>query len=400
MGSEIKHSVTMATSGEQKEYNGQLISVNRRDTRRLLEVYVKRSLSLNDGAGNGPPEPPPAADKWVPKPQRPRRVRRHSSDPSLHLSPNPDAHRQDVGLVPPSPSNPSTPEPLDRFPGKVHEVVEEEEGKEKEKEEVKLVAPVSKKTKKPSMWKSFLGLFSKKWTEDEPDGPPPQQPRGSMEIFQSRNGEQAEVTATCLPLPTGGSMRKKSRRKRSNRLPSFKRSKSFKKSTHIDITVSVGEAIVNVEPTYAYFEKVSEEMDLIVRQVTQVNEKVMTNEEVINRIIALTKEEGDAIDEKLKENPTLSNFFKGMSYPAFKKLADNYLEEETTPVQSQAPSLPRPVAAPELVKLAFTLDFTARLAGLSRQNVGYITGLGNRYLADRFEYTQACTDHPWSDTDD
>ncbi|XP_059925663.1 uncharacterized protein LOC132470804 [Gadus macrocephalus] len=382
MGSEIKHiPVTMATSGEQKEYNGQLISVNRRDTRRLLEVYVKRSLSLNDGAGNGPPEPPPAADKWVPKPQRPRRVRRHSSDPSLHLSPSPDAHRQDVGLVPPSPSNPSTPEPL-------------------EKEEVKPMASVSKKTKKPSMWKSFLGLFSKKWTEDEPDGPPPQQARGSMEIFQSRNGEQAEVTATCLPLSTGGSMRKKSRRKRSTRLSSFKRSKSFKKSNHIDITVSVGEAIVNVEPTYAYFEKVSEEMDLIVRQVTQVNEKVMTNEEVINRIIALTKEEGDAIDEKLKENPTLSNFFKGMSYPAFKKLADNYLEEETTPVQSQAPSLPRPVAAPELVKLAFTLDFTARLAGLSRQNVGYITGLGNRYLADRFEYTQACTDHPWSDTDD
>ncbi|CAL8401089.1 unnamed protein product [Arctogadus glacialis] len=398
MGSEIKHSVTMATSGEQKEYNGQLISVNRRDTRRLLEVYVKRSLSLNDGAGNGPPEPPPAADKWVPKPQRPRKVRRHSSDPSLHLSPSPDAHSHDVGFVPPSPSDRSTTEPLDRLHGDVHEVEEEEEGKEKE---VKLVASASKKTKKPSMWKSFLGLFSKKWTEDEPDGPPPQRARGSMEIFQSRDGEQAEVTATCLPLPTGGSMRKKSRRKRSTRRSSFKRSKSFKKSTHIDITVSVGEAIVNVEPTYAYFEKVSEEMDLIVRQVTQVNEKVLSNEEVINRIIALTKEEGDAIDEKLKENPTLSNFFQGMSYPAFKKLADNYLEDETTPVQSQAPSPPHPaVAAPELVKLAFTLDFTARLAGLSRQNVGHITGLGNRYLADRFEYTQACTDHPWSDTDD
>ena len=35
-----------------------------------------------------------------------------------------------------------------------------------------------------------------------------------------------------------------------------------------------------MEPTYAYFEKVSEEMDLIVRQVTQVNEKVMTNGEI------------------------------------------------------------------------------------------------------------------------
>ena len=91
---------------------------------------------------------------------------------------------------------------------------------------------------------------------------------------------------------------------------------------------------------------------------------------------------------QLKDNPTLSNFFKGMSYPAFQKLADIYLEAEITPVQNQAPSLPRPAAAPELVKLAFTLDFTARLAGLSRQNVGHITGLGNRYLADRFEYTQ------------
>ncbi|KAJ3601960.1 hypothetical protein NHX12_029721 [Muraenolepis orangiensis] len=139
-------------------------------------------------------------------------------------------------------------------------------------------------------------------------------------------------------------------------------------------------------------------MELIVHQVKEKeNEKVLTNEEVINRIIALTKKEGDAIDEKLKENPTLNKFFQGMTYSAFQKLADTYLEE-TTPIQ-EAPSLP-PAAAPELVKLAFTLDFTARVAGLSRQNVCHITGLGNRYLADRFEYTQACTDHPWSDTDD
>lgn len=88
---------------------------------------------------------------------------------------------------------------------------------------------------------------------------------------------------------------------------------------------------------------------------------------------------------KLKDNPTLSNFFQGMSYSSFQKLADAYLETEASPTHNPPTVLP---TAPELVKLAFTLDFTARVAGLSKQNIGHITGLGNRYLEDRFEYTQ------------
>lgn len=124
---------------------------------------------------------------------------------------------------------------------------------------------------------------------------------------------------------------------------------------------------------------------------------LFVSEEVINRIIALTKEQGDAIDGKIKDNPTLSNFFQGMSYSSFQQLADAYLEKETTPTQNPPTVLS---TAPELVKLAFTFDFTARIAGLSKQNIGHITGLGNRYLQDRFEYKQACTDHPWSDCDD
>lgn len=67
-------------------------------------------------------------------------------------------------------------------------------------------------------------------------------------------------------------------------------------------------------------------------------------------------------------------------------LADAYLEKETTTPTHNPPAV-HPTA-PELVKLAFTLDFTARIAGLSKQNLGHITCLGNRYLQDRFEYTQ------------
>ena len=223
----------METPGEQKEHNGQLISVNRKDTYRLLEVYVKRSLSLNDGDGGGPTGPS-AADKWVPKPERRRRVRRHSSDPSLHLA-SPDAHSEDFfDFAPSAPSNLSTPETRRRLHEEVHEeeVEEEDEGEEEVKP---VLVTITKKTKKTSMWKSFLGLFSKKWTEDEPDG--------VTEVFQSRQEEQAEVTVNCLPLPIGGSMKRKTRRRKSMRRPmSFR--KSFKKSSNKGITVSVGEGEV------------------------------------------------------------------------------------------------------------------------------------------------------------
>jgi len=74
-----------------------------------------------------------------------------------------------------------------------------------------------------------------------------------------------------------------------------------------------------------------------------------------------------------------------MSYSSFQKLADAYLETEASPAHKPPSVLP---TAPELVKLAFTLDFTARIAGLNKQNVGHITGLGYRYLQDRFEYQQ------------
>lgn len=91
---------------------------------------------------------------------------------------------------------------------------------------------------------------------------------------------------------------------------------------------------------------------------------------------------------QLKDNPTLSNFFQRMSYSSFQTLADAYLEKEASPIHNPPTVLP---AAPELVKLAFTYDFTAKIARLSKQNIGHITGLGNRYLQDRFEYQQVKT---------
>lgn len=68
-------------------------------------------------------------------------------------------------------------------------------------------------------------------------------------------------------------------------------------------------------------------------------------------------------------------------------MADQYVQSEVPCKKNQ-----RPVAAPELVKFAFTLDFTARVANLHRQATGQIMGFGNQYLHDRF--THMSESHP------
>ncbi|KAG7256477.1 hypothetical protein CRUP_015316 [Coryphaenoides rupestris] len=263
--------------------NGQLIFINRKDSNRLLEVYVKRSLSLTEGylSPESPGGPEQRKSKWVNV--RPRRLRRHSSDSILHSPSGKDAVEDLVlegGLTPPPPT-PTGP-PADLFPlqpSGMFRMHDEEAAKEKVKEkEVKPEVSVSKKRRKPSLWKSFLGLFSKKWEEEEEEEEKEVEeiPRGVAvgEGFPSRE-ELSGISAACLPLAPGTGQQKKSRRKRgSKKYRSFR--KSFRKTSRKDITCV--EPIVNVQPTDSYFEKVSEEMELIVHQVKDKDgEKVLTD---------------------------------------------------------------------------------------------------------------------------
>ncbi|KAK5872103.1 hypothetical protein PBY51_012834 [Eleginops maclovinus] len=349
---------------KQRPHNGQLISVPHKDTIRLLEAYVQRSLSLNDGSlGHRRPR---RKEKWV---TMPRKLRRHSSDPSSYPV---DGLKDD--------------DKIGTFYPAVTPVVEPE----KPHEEIEKPTKKSKKNKKPSFWKSVLGFFSRKSSEDndEVDGPP-EIPEASDSVTPSR------PTTPVISQKIKSKRSKPIKKRFSRRRLSFNKSNKIGQLNSADITRV--ESLVSVEPTHHYYEKVSEELEKIIHEVQEKEEvKPLSDEEVINRIIALTKEEGDAIDYKLKDNPTLSSFFQGMSYSSFQKLADAYLETEVSPTHSPPTVLP---TAPELVKLAFTLDFTARIAGLSKQNIGHITGLGSRYLQDRFEYLQACSDHPVSDND-
>ncbi|XP_061741026.1 uncharacterized protein LOC133541565 [Nerophis ophidion] len=335
----------------------QLLLVGPNDTRRLLEVYVKRSLSFNDGSLDTKPCERQA--KWVTLSKKHRRHRRHSSDPSLHSTERLNDH---VFAT----------EPLDR----------------PETQPDDKMSRKPRKNKKLSLWKTFIGRFSRRSTEDHEEV--------ASDIPEASSvDEDLTIATACLPASPPLQKKRSSRRRSIKRMFSKRRPSLIKFSREgpnpVDITGV--EAVVSVEPTYSYYEKVSQELEKILNEVKE-NEEVVTlsDEEVIDRIIALTKDEGDAIDVKIRDSTTLSNFFKGMSYSSFQRLADAYLKKEASPRPTPTSVLP---TAPELVQLAFTLDFTARIARLSLQNVGHITGLGGRYLQDRFEYKQACSDHPF-----
>lgn len=65
----------------------QVLFVGAKDSKRLLEVYVKRSLSLNDGS-QAPPRRERRPHKWVTAAKQDKRERKHSSDITLHLKPS------------------------------------------------------------------------------------------------------------------------------------------------------------------------------------------------------------------------------------------------------------------------------------------------------------------------
>lgn len=162
--------------------NGPVILVPHKDTIRLLEVYVKRSLSLNDGTLMD--KKVERKEKWVTK-----KHRRHSSDPSLHLDDG--LNNRETGTV-----------FIDEHPT----VQPETRPIESEKSSKK-----TKKNKKPSFWKSLFGIFSRKSNEDkdEEQDSPSEMPKTFEE------DEASEAAVSCLPTAPVTLQRKKTLRKKS-----------------------------------------------------------------------------------------------------------------------------------------------------------------------------------------
>ncbi|XP_061869781.1 uncharacterized protein LOC104557168 isoform X2 [Colius striatus] len=99
-------------------------------------------------------------------------------------------------------------------------------------------------------------------------------------------------------------------------------------------------------------------------------------EEAIRRIVALLQSAGDELDRQVQADARLRLFFRDMSYSSFKHLADAYVHKEMTSS--------RPDASPQEIQFAFTVHLTAKVAGICNQAVNRIMGFGTRYLEDSF----------------
>ncbi|KAL4622462.1 apoptosis facilitator Bcl-2-like protein 14 [Arapaima gigas] len=347
----------------------QPLALPSQDAKRLLEVYVKRSLSFDGAAVNKKPR----VKLWRSGTLVERRSRIRKQESNACVQPASSEVVGDFSRIVPTPVPDSSVKP----------------GVTSKKSE--------KKSKKPSFLKSILGLLSRKTSEknEEEEATP-------VKTGASAATQQNPLTTSCLPF-LGGSLgasphpSRQLQRKVSSKISFRTRGSEEAKFTPVKrpSTLAVFDQghkpeIVSVEPNNTYYEKVSEELAKIVRRVkdeghltsehstkawrnTPVNEK-----EVMDRITELLKEEGDAIDIKLKGNSYINSFFQGLSYGSFQQLADRYLEAETPE------PLPPNAGCKELVHFAVTLDFTAKMAGLSNQAVGSIMGFGRQYLQDRF----------------
>ncbi|XP_069612238.1 uncharacterized protein [Ranitomeya imitator] len=137
-----------------------------------------------------------------------------------------------------------------------------------------------------------------------------------------------------------------------------------------------------------YYEQVSAEIDLLVKGTENLNvgerkESLSGDlsatgshdmDTTIKKIVAILQKEGDAYNRTIKEDLTLSNFFRDISYNSFKQLADVYVDQGVKKTES--------VATPEDVKFAFSVHFTKQVVGLSNHPAKRIMGFGTQYLHD------------------
>lgn len=175
-----------------------MISVPPRDTARLLEMYVKRSLSLNEGTHKAALR----KEKWVTVPDK---QRRHSSDPSIHLTPSLEN---------------STDGEIDAF-APIETVTKPEKGPEESEKPTK----ISKKTKKTSFWKNIFGIFTRKANEDKDD-----------EQDSSSDKSSPDAAITCLPITPVALPKKPLRRKSLKRRFSIRPLSQIKLNKPADIT--------------------------------------------------------------------------------------------------------------------------------------------------------------------
>ncbi|KTG40759.1 hypothetical protein cypCar_00032799 [Cyprinus carpio] len=335
----------------------QLLSVGEKDKKRLLEVYVKRSLSLNDGS-QCPLRQEQRSRKWVAITEPKTRHRKHSSDTSLNLTSQASISDEDV-----------------RYEPVVETQLDEKEtSSEKKSKKWSIKGSLRRNDSSNASQKSNN---KPKWFQRLDKGK-----EGSIDALppQTSTVTPGDMHSNVLDNVETATVERKGKEGKKTKKPTL-----LRKWKPTDLIT---------------YEKMSEELEKLVHevkdspaddnatfQITDQNGVNVSKEDIIKRITELIKQEGDLIHKKMQKNSTVSNYLDGFTYGLFQQMADQYVQSEVPNKKTQLP-----VVAPELVKFAFTLDFTARVANLHHQATGQIMGFGNQYLQDRF--THMSESHP------
>ncbi|XP_030329072.1 uncharacterized protein LOC115602263 isoform X2 [Strigops habroptila] len=363
-----------------RQPSGKILSLDRQGAKKVLEIYVKRSLSCCEN----PKEPLQVRARG--RGRKASGLQRSKSDFCKYscAKHSPKKEQEDA------PKALDLDEALDddsKSPGEVSK--EEPEPKRKS----------TKNSSQRTWFKTVLNFLFKKSPEDQKENVGQKTKEKDAKAAHSSKSEGAKRAAehsSTSPLPGRASKRR----------PGLKKVFSFKKHTEEEKGETAAGARakrpsclplrhVQAPATPAdedqpdgYYARVSEEIGLIVQGSESQGSRACGCEEpprlastdgvdeAIRRIVALLRSAGDELDRQVKEDARLQTFFRDMSYSSFKNLADAYVRKEMT--------TSRPDVNPEEIQFAFTVHLTARVAGICNQAVNRIMGFGTRYLEDSF----------------
>ncbi|KAK7128477.1 hypothetical protein R3I94_016902 [Phoxinus phoxinus] len=347
--------------------NSPLLLLDQKCAKCLLEAYVKRSLSLNEGCRKHQLK----QLKTVKRDERGSQARRASSDPSTHCR---SAERLlKINTCPECTTSAS----------------------DLQRKGLKAPTKKSKKSMSRSLFRGFLNLFSKKKSDLKVNG----KRVSETDCGQSTTERGVDTSYESSPGHTE-TLRKKHSLKKILLSDQHVEQRESLQSDSTPVPGGVeGLSDVSADSSNTYFEKVSEELEWIVNEIQFSPEEdsaplpssaclgdcSSSGDATTERIISLLKLHGDIIDQKISKNKSVQDFLQKLTYSSFQQLADRYISQIPSPLPQTTD------ASPELVKLAFTLDFTAKVAGLSSQTIGRIMGFGYQYLQDSF--TLMCAAH-------
>ncbi|XP_043944061.1 apoptosis facilitator Bcl-2-like protein 14 isoform X2 [Protopterus annectens] len=100
-------------------------------------------------------------------------------------------------------------------------------------------------------------------------------------------------------------------------------------------------------------------------------------EQLIEKIVALLRDSGDALNEKIKKDVELHQSLSSkLNYSCFKKITDMYLDDFASPGVEETKQ--------QKIKIASAADVAVRLSAIDTHPMNKVMSFGSRYLKEHF----------------